>query len=161
MEDKKLRQISLTMKILDLKLVDFYALTDLPLNFKKTGINKDKIQFEFNVGMNLDTAKKRIHIDLNTNFYADEEKKTILGNLNSFGDFEIFNLDEFIKDFNGKIPNIVIANLIGIVLSTSRGFLILKSAGTVMEWIIMPMINLNVFFPIKPDIKTTKDNKDL
>lgn len=147
MEKKKLQEISLTMKIIDLKLVGFSALNDLPPDFAETGIEKDKIQFEFNVRMHTDSANKnRIQIDLKTNFYADLEKKIILGNLNSSGDFEVLNLNEIKKDFNGKIPNVVLANLIGIVLSTSRGFLILKSIGTVMEGILMPIMNPNMFF---------------
>lgn len=159
MKPNKIHDLSFTMKIIDLKLLDFNALSDLPDNYKDTGIDKDKIQFEFNVGMNVGPIKKRIRISLNVNFFADVEKKTLLGNLNSLGDFEVNDLDEIIKDFDGKIPNIILANLIGVVLSTSRGFFILKSFGTIMENTVLPIINTNVFFPQVHEVLPKKDKK--
>jgi hypothetical protein len=152
MKPNKIHALSFTMKIIDLNLVDFNALSDLPDNYKDTGIDKDKIQFEFNLGMNVGPIKKRIRINLNVNFYADIEKKILLGSLNSFGDFEVIDLDEILKDFEGKIPNVILANLIGVLLSTSRGFFILKSSGTIMENAMMPIINTNVFFPQVPEV---------
>ena len=68
MKPNKIHELSFTMKIIDLKLVDFNALSDLPDDYKDTGIDKDKIQFEFNVGMNVGPIKKRIRINLNINF---------------------------------------------------------------------------------------------
>jgi hypothetical protein len=159
MKPNKIHELSFTMKIIDLKLIDFNALSDLPDNYKDTGIDKDKIQFEFNVGMNVGPIKKRIRISLNVNFFADVEKKTLLGSLNSLGDFEVIDLDEIIKKFDGKIPNIILANLIGVVLSTSRGFFILKSSGTIMENTMLPIINTNVFFPQVPEVFPKKDKK--
>jgi hypothetical protein len=145
--ENKLHELSFTMKIIDLKLVDFNALSELPMGYKDSGLDNDNIQFEFNLGLNVNPTKKRIRVDLNVVFFADVEKKTTLGGLNSYGEFEVINLEEIIKDFEGKIPNLILANLIGVVLSTSRGFLILKSSGTVMEGVMMPIINTNVFFP--------------
>jgi hypothetical protein len=159
MKQNNVHELSFTMKIIDLKLMDFNALSDLPDHYKDTGIDKDKIQFEFNVGMNIGPVKKRIRINLNVNFFADVEKKTLLGSLNSLGDFEVIDLDEIIKDFEGKIPNIVLANLIGILLSTTRGFFILKSSGTIMENTMLPIINTNVFFPQVPEDLTKKDKE--
>lgn len=158
MKPNKIHELSFTMKIIDLKLVDFNALSDLPDDYKDTGIDKDKIQFEFNVGMNVGPIKKRIRINLNINFYTDVEKKILIGSLNSFGDFEVIDLDEIIKDFEGKIPNLILANLIGVVLSTSRGFFILKSSGTIMENAMLPIINTNVFFPQVSEGLPNKEN---
>ena len=156
MNEKEIRKINLSIKIIDIKIVDFSALKDLPSNYADSGLNRDKVQFEFNAGTNLDVSNKKIHIDLKTIFFAEKEKKTVLGNLHSTGDFEALNLAEIINDFEGKLPNVVLANLIGVVLSTSRGFLILKSVGTLMEGIIMPMINPNLFFAKQLDVKTIK-----
>jgi len=157
MKPKKIHELTFTMKIIDLKLIDFNALSDLPDNYKETGLDKDKIQFEFNVGMNVGPIKKRIRITLNINFFADVEKKTLLGSLNSLGDFEVIDLDEIIKDFEGKIPNVILANLIGVVLSTSRGFFILKSSGTILDNTMLPIINTNVFFPHTTEDLPKKD----
>lgn len=157
MKQKKIHELTFTMKIIDLKLIDFNTLSDLPDNYKDTGLDKDKIQFEFNVGMNVGPIKKRIRITLNINFFADVEKKTLLGSLNSLGDFEVIDLDEIIKDFDGKIPNVILANLIGVLLSTSRGFFILKSSGTILDNTMLPIINTNVFFPHATENLPKKD----
>lgn len=154
MKEKNSREVSVTLKIIDLKLLDFHVLSDLPKKFEKTGLDKNNIQFEFNLGIHVNPVKKRAHLDLSTNFYSDQEKKIHLGNLSSFGEFEILNLDEILKDYEGKIPNAVVSNLIGIVLSTTRGFYILKSIGTIMEGIMLPIIDINAFFP-KPIASTT------
>ena len=156
MKEKEIRKISLSMKIIDIKLVEFSILKDLPPNYADTGLDRGKVQFEFNVNIHIDALNETIRIELNTIFYAEEEKKTVLGNLSSSGDFKALNIAEIIKDFKGKFPNVVLASLIGVVLSTSRGFLILKSVGTIMEGIIMPIINPNIFFPKQPDSKTNK-----
>jgi hypothetical protein len=147
MKENKLHELSFTMKIIDLKLVDFKDLSELPVSYKDSGLDSDNIQFEFNLGLNVNPTKNRIQVNLIVNFFADLEKKIALGNLNSFGEFEVINLEDIIKDFDGKIPNIILANLIGVVLSTSRGFLILKSNDTVMQGAMMPIINTNIFFP--------------
>lgn len=153
MKEKLLQEISLTFKIMDLKLIDFHAQTSLPEKLKKKGLNKDNIQFEFNLGVHVNPSKKLIRIDLNTNFYADPEKSILLGDLSSSGEFEIFNLEDILKDFEGKIPNVIVANLIGIVVSTTRGFFILKTIGTVLDGVMMPIINTDIFFPKEVDKK--------
>jgi hypothetical protein len=156
MKENKLKEINLSLRILNIQLKDFNALKILPPELAEIGIIKDKVQFEFNVESRLEIEKGRIGINLNVSFFAEEEKKTNLGNLESSGDFEVLNMSDIVKDFDGKIPNVILATLIGIVISSSRGFLVLKSVGTLMEGIIMPVINANSFFPKESNIKTSK-----
>lgn len=143
--EKTTAEINLSIKILNIVLEEFYLKDKLPIEVAKS-LNKDKIQFEFNVGMNVDAAKKTITIELNTNFFDEEKKKNNIGHMNSKGIFEISNLDDIISKTEGKLPNVVLASLIGIAISTTRGFLILKSEKTFMEGVIMPVINPMSFF---------------
>ncbi|UPT66903.1 MAG: hypothetical protein M0D57_21160 [Sphingobacteriales bacterium JAD_PAG50586_3] len=86
-------------------------------------------------------------ITLSTNFFAEIEKTTKLGQITSSGTFEIYNIDQIVSMHDGKIPNIILANFIGVVLATTRGFLILKTESTIMSGVIMPIINTMSFFP--------------
>lgn len=152
MEENKLQEINLSVKILTIKLDDFKLAEVVPAVLVNN-FNKDKIQFEFNIGMNLDLVKKNIHIDLSTQLFADEEKKINLGFLKTSGDFEVANIEDIVKGYEGKVPNVILASLIGVLLSTSRGFLILKSEGTIMEGVIMPIMNPLAFFPKPLEVK--------
>ena len=76
MKEKEIHEINLSINILDIKLVEFSALKDLPPNYANTELDRDKVQFEFNVGINLEVANGTMHIDLNTIFFAEKEKKT-------------------------------------------------------------------------------------
>ncbi len=150
-------EINLSVKILNIMLEEFYLKDKLPIQVAKS-LDKAKIQFEFNVGMNVDVAKKTITIELKTNFFDEEKKKNNIGHMNSKGIFEIANLDDITSKTEGKLPNVVLASLIGIAISSTRGFLILKSEKTFMEGVIMPVINPMSFFqqPVKIEQTTKK-----
>lgn len=146
MEEKKIQAINLSVKILNIKLDD-YKIVDVVPAIIVNKLNKEKIQFEFNIEMNTNLIKKNIHIVLTTQLFADEEKKINLGYIKSSGDFEVLNIEDITKGFDGKVPNVIFANFIGVLLSTTRGFLILKSEGTIIEGVYMPMMNPMNFFP--------------
>lgn len=145
MEAKDLSHINLVSNILDIRLVDCKIAETVPASLVGK-LNKDKVQFQFNIEIRTDLVKKTFFVRLNTQLYADEAKTINLGHLISEGEFGILNLDEIITTFEGKVPNIIFANFVGVVIGTSRGFLITASKGTLMEGIFMPMINPLTFF---------------
>lgn len=143
--EKPTDKIELSTKIIDLSLnsIDIKGASNFDASILS---DKSKFQFEFNVNMNFDLGKKLLSITLTTNFFADIEKTISLGKMSSSGIFEIYNIDQIISMHEGKIPNIILANFIGIVLATTRGFLILKSENTIMSEVIMPIIDTMSFF---------------
>lgn len=140
METKEIPHINLVSRIKDLRLTDCNIANTVPSSLVGK-FDVEKVQFEFNIGVRMDVVKKSISITLITNFYADEPKTIKLGHINTEGDFEISNLDEIISTFEGKIPSFVFANFMGVVIGTTRGLLMSKAEGTIMQGIYLPMIN--------------------
>jgi hypothetical protein len=143
------------VKILNFILEDFYLEDKLPVEVAKS-FDKDKIQLEFNVGMNLDTMKKTIAISLNTNFFAEEERKNNVGHINTKSTFELANIDDIIAKTEGKLPNTILASLIGVTLSTTRGVFLIKSEKTFMDGAMIPMMNPMSFFSTPPTVEQIK-----
>lgn len=156
MDAKELSQINLISKIKDLKLLDYQITETVPASLVGK-FDKDKVQFEFNIGIRVDVVKKTITISLNTQLFSDDQKSIKLGFINSEGEFEILNLDEILSAFDHKLPNMILANYTGIVIGTTRGFLITISKDTLMEGIFMPMINPLSLFSQPTEINKTKE----
>lgn len=148
-------KISISIKTLDIKFVDFSVLKKLPNSYAKTGLIKANVQFEFTANINIQKTTRQLHIDLNISFFGDIQKTDRLGSISSSGDFEVLNLDDLVVDDKNKIPLAFLGNIAGILISTTRGFLILKSEGTIMEGIILPLIDPGRLFipkhPIDPE----------
>lgn len=144
MQSNTTKELNIQTKIGEIKLDNFHLEKSI-LSGKK--LNLENFQYEFNVNMNVNTSKKEITVNLIVNIYSDKEKKNKIGNINSHGVFIVYNLAEIIKASEGKIPNIILANFIGVVISTTRGFLIDKSLNTPIDGAIIPMVSPLTFFP--------------
>lgn len=154
MEAKEIQpQLNIISKIKDLKLIECKIVDTVPAILVGK-LDKDKVQFEFNFGIRLDIVKKSISIILDTNIYADEAKTINLGVIKSEGEFEVQNLDEILSTFENKIPNLILANFIGVLVGTTRGFLVDKSKSTILEGIFLPMIHPLNLFPQQTEIKS-------
>ena len=143
--EKPLKEIKFSMKISKIELDKFELVQVLPIDLAK-GLDLTKIQFEFNIGIGVDIVKKTITIDLTTVLFAEEGKMNKLGEIISSGIFDIENLEEIISEGAGKIPNMMLASLVGITISSTRGFFILKSKGTFVEGVMLPAIDPMTFF---------------
>lgn len=143
------KNLPISSKIIDIKLENFQLSVLDEAQLKS--INKDKINFEFNIAFKVDAAKKTLELTLITKFFFDNTKTLNIGELKTIGLFEIQNMEDILTGNNGSLPILVLAMFAGVLLSTSRGFLILKSKGTFMEGSIFPIIDATRFFiPPKP-----------
>lgn len=149
MEKSKPIKVDLPMKLLDVSLDEFVVKSKLPVKFSDTGLDNEQVQFEFNLSLNINPEKELITVKLTINYFAEKKKISPLGHQSSTGKFEIKNLAESINAFKGNLPNTFLASLIGILISTSRGFLILKTKGTIMQGMLIPPINPLTFFPVQ------------
>lgn len=146
--------LSVTLRNNDIKFLNFSTLKKLPADYPK--LDKDIVQFEFNASININHLTQNFHIDLTINFYANIEKTKKLGFISSSGDFEVTNLAEILKQEENKIPLMLLGNIAGLVISATRGFLILKSVGTIMEGLMLPLMDpTRIFAPQDPLDKTT------
>lgn len=146
MENTLVPKINLTSKIREIKLKECKIAETVPTTLVHK-LEKEKIQFESNFNVRVDIVQKTIIINLRTNFFADEAKTIPLGHIATEGIFDIVNLDELLASFQGKLPEVVYANFIGILIGTTRGLLITCSKGTIMEGCYFPMIQPHSLFP--------------
>lgn len=154
MGKKSKEKINLPLKLLDLTLDEFTVAKKLPSKFLDIGLNKEHVTFEFSFNIKITPLKDLIIVDLKIIIFAEKEKETLLGQQRSTGKFEVKNLPKVLDTLKGKLPNLFLANIIGLVLSTSRGFFILKSKQTILQGIMIPILNPLAFFPEKQKAKS-------
>lgn len=154
MEKKTKGKVDLTFKLLDLTLDEFEVEGELPSKFLDIGLDKEQVTFEFTFNIKVIPLQNSFSIELKICFFAEKEKKTKLGQQKSTGTFEVRNLASTLDALKGKLPNQFVASLIGIVLSTSRGFFILNSKQTIMKGMMIPVLDPKAFFPEKQKVKS-------
>lgn len=140
MEAKENKRIDIHSNIKQLRLIDCIIADFVPSSFAGK-FDKGKVQFEFRIDVKTDIVKNTINIGLHISIYADEGKLINLGHLTSEGEFDVLNLEEVLSVFENKIPTILLANFFGVVIGTSRGFLIDRTQGTIMEGVYIPIVN--------------------
>jgi hypothetical protein len=140
----ELPQFSINSKIVGIELGDFkVAKIDAKIISK---LNKDNFAFEFNIAIKLEPVFKQIKLECVITIYSDITKKLYLGEIKSIGLFQIENYEEIAKLNAGGIPSAVFAMFAGVLISSTRGFLLLKSKDTFISGAIIPMINPNELF---------------
>jgi hypothetical protein len=136
------KELTIQHRIVDLKLNSF-KLSVLDKAEQKKVI-PNSIVFEFNVGVGINETEKTVKVDLLTKIFADKEKTLLVGEMDTSGLFEIVNMKDLIKEHK-TLPHGIIVLLIGVLISTTRGFLLIKSQGTILEGSIIPIVNLDSF----------------
>ena len=156
MEEAELNNIQITSKVVSVQLANFTvaSISDT----EKLALHKDKFAYEYNVNIKLEPHQKLIIVYSTIKIFSDLTKTLYLGEITSIGTFELINLEDILKKFGGSIPTFVFALFLGVVISTSRGFLLLKSEGTIIEGATLPIVDSGSFFP-QPIIKTDKPHQ--
>ena len=139
MKKQEIKKFSFDIKIVDIILKRF-SIEDV-----KSDLNSKLFVFEFTINFNIDPNTKLITLDLLTKVFADKSKETFLAKMESQGIFEVINLDIIIDEHNG-VPNMILVNFAGVMVSTTRGFMILESKGTIINGAVMPFVDPNSFF---------------
>lgn len=145
MNKEEVKPISISSKIVNISLINFRVAV-VEEELKKT-IDNTKFAYEFSLSFNTELISiNRLNIISLIKIFTDESKQTYLGDLESMGVFEIENINEIIKEHNGGIPTVILAMFGGILLSTTRGFLLLKSKDTIVDGALLPIVNVQELF---------------
>ncbi len=118
-------EINLSSKIKSI-IFDSFHLENVSKKISQT-IYFDHVTYEMKLNFKPDSSTQELTINSTIEIYSDISKAHYLGKINSTGVFSILNFDEIVKPLNGKFPATVIAMFLGILLSTTRGFLIMKT----------------------------------
>lgn len=140
---KQMKELNVQAKIAEIKLDNFQVEKPVKSGQK---YNFEHFQYEFNVNIEVQTTKQEIRVNLTVNIFPDLEKKNRIAQISSHGIFLVLNLKDILKDSDGKVPNVIFSNFIGVLISTTRGFLIDKSHKTLIDGAIIPIINPHTFF---------------
>ncbi len=130
----------------DIKIIDIY-LKELIIENVEGELNSNLFTFEFVINAKIDPNPNHniVTLDLTTKVFSDKTKELYLAKMESQGIFEIINLDKVVEE-HGGVPNMILANFAGAMVSTTRGFMRLKSEGTIIDKAIIPFIDPNSFF---------------
>ncbi|MEO8085459.1 MAG: hypothetical protein ABI763_01490 [Bacteroidota bacterium] len=151
MEEKELANLSVNTRIISVKLNNFsVAAIDKKII---PNLNKDSFAYEYGVQLLVDPPQKQIVVNCLIKIFSELDKKINLAEISSSGTFELLNLDEIVKKFNG-VPSFILPLFVGVLLSTSRGFLLLKSEGTIIEGATLPIIDTTTLFSDSSSFET-------
>ncbi|GCC51749.1 hypothetical protein SanaruYs_19780 [Chryseotalea sanaruensis] len=124
-------------------LISFNAEERAP-NAEKIDLNK--INFQLSVDSQINQAEKKVILISSVEIFSNEAHTELLGTIRTKGEVVIENFNEVVVD-KTRLPIQLMASLMGIQISTTRGMLKLLSKGTVFEQAIIPIVNPMAFFP--------------
>jgi len=140
MEEAPRSDVSITMSLQEIKLHRFEVLQKPPVD----EIEQSKLTFEFSINVRVEPDTRQVIISSIIKIYHDVTKTVYLGLIETSGSFEIVNFSE-IAD-NNAIPTQALALLTGVLISTSRGVLLMKAEGTIIEGALLPITDSWAFF---------------
>lgn len=128
------------------------------VNSEKMALTEsDLTRFDFNmeIGFGVVPAEKEVRFIFSFSVHPYQKKDIEVGKLTIEVIFFIVNMESIMQANKKKIklPDMFLASLIGIVISTARGVWVSKVAGTSLDSAILPVLNPSEF------LKKLKNNK--
>lgn len=118
----------------------FVNSNNIPSKLPKNFIFNYNMTFEESVTAN----SEKIKIVFVVNIFLDQELKNHIGAIQTTTTYKILNFSELAQI--GEVPKSFTIQLLGIAISTTRGILLVKGAGTALEHFILPIINPSELF---------------
>lgn len=118
------------------------------------------LDFNFAFEVKIIPPKKHILFILSLNVSPKSKKELEVGNLKVLVQFSVLNMEELADNKNKRInlPNVFMASLFSIVISTTRGIWAEKVSGTKLHKVIFPLLNPQ---KILSDLKLDKSSNKL
>lgn len=136
------KEISINFGIKKISILD-YCIETTRLNVDPNKSNT--FNFNFELGFGINPANKVLIFILTFNVNPESNKNLIVGKLRTEVQFIINNIENLLHPKEPKInlPDMFMASLAGIVISTARGIWASKVMGTKLDQAILPIINPN------------------
>lgn len=135
------QNIDITSRLLAVKLVHFS--TETPEAHVK--INPLEFNFRYEINVKQDPDINGFRIKCKTSVFSNKDQNILLGTIETIGEFEVLNLNKILEHFKGT-PTDLLAIFTGVVISSTRGMLIIKSENTILEGALIPLLDPKVFF---------------
>ncbi|MBI5403446.1 MAG: hypothetical protein HY959_08590 [Ignavibacteriae bacterium] len=132
--------LNVTYKIIKVKVLSYSVLYNEDI---LSGKRKPDFVFDISITNNIKFDLKTTEIIASVKVYTDSDKSELAGEIKTLNEFEVINFDEVIKKEENKIniPTNFLATIIGLSISNTRGMMIAKSTGTILENAILPILN--------------------
>ena len=138
MENKN--NINISYKLVKVKILSYSVLyfEDIIL-----GKRIPNFTFEISGAQIIREETKTIDVMTTVKVFLEPDKKELAGEIKTLNQFEIFNYNEVLKGKNNtaNIPKEFLATILGLSISNTRGMMIAKSTGTILENAILPILN--------------------
>lgn len=141
------KSLNITSKIKSVTCVNFTIAPLKASEHKK--LESSQFVFELNLNVKMTPANHDVEIHLTVKIYESIAKSLYLGEIETKANFDLVNFDE-LANSNQGMPNGVIAMFMGLLLSTTRGILLVKAENTILKGALIPIINLATFFEPPP-----------
>lgn len=130
-----MEQKVITFGIKEIKTVDW--------RIKDRSVDSNNASFQIDASFEVIAPSKSIEVDIQVKIAENGFEREPLLSLTTKIRFEIVNFDKLTGDKTEKIflPDAFLATIIGLAISTTRGMLVEKTAGTSLSVFILPVIN--------------------
>lgn len=136
-KEKLKKPLSFSFKLISINILSFSLKNEQNL--------KNESNFVFGIGVQdkINIDKNTIEVITTVIIYSDKTKKTEIGDLKTSNIFEVKDMKMHIQKEDNIIgfPKVILASLVGISISNTRGILVAKAAGTALAKAIIPIIN--------------------
>ena len=100
--------------------------------------------FSFTFGVNFSKENSEIIIEVGARIFLSPKQQIVIGEITTKTHFEINNFNEFVEEESRfAFPEDFIIMLMSISFSTLRGIVVEKTASTIQQSIVLPVININ------------------
>lgn len=139
---KKEKKVNINFGISKISILD-YCIESSKINIDPS--ETIKFTFNFELGFGINREKETLNFLLNIKAIPQSQGDIVVGFLKTEMQFFIKNIEKFLLSDEPKIdlPDMFMATLVGLVISTSRGIWASKVMGTKLESIIMPLVDPN------------------
>lgn len=155
MEKAKTKQLSITLRINDIKSLQF-EITQRA-NEIKDQLPNDLFEFRFDLNSEISEQDKTFSVLLLITLFEKQSDsiKIELAKLRTLTTFNIQNFEEVVRKKEGtiQVPDQLISLTAGIAISTARGMLALKLLDTKLSNAYIPIINPQQLFLPKKENK--------
>lgn len=157
MKKEEIKPLSLRSKITDISLTNFkVSVIDAK---EKNKLSPNNFVYEYSLKFQVESKISSVIVNSIVKIYSNATKELFLAEIETSGVFEIENFEEVTEHQKGLIPNAILSMFGGVLLSTTRGFLIMRSEETIVKGAVLPMINVNSFFNQPENIKIVPKSK--
>ncbi len=152
------KEIKINFGIRKISILDYSVETSkVKIETKKEVV----FDFNFQIGFLINRKENELVFMLSFTINPQNDKKNILGKMQIEMRFFITNMEDFLHPKEEKInlPDHFLINLIGIVISTSRGIWASKVMGTKLQPAILPIVDSKEFFELLRKQSKSSENR--